>query len=498
MPSRGNALCLSLLPTQLDDLKAWVPHSQEADLVELRLDRFQQVDFLALRQLFSRPLIYTCRLASEGGQWQEAPEKRIPLFQSAIAAGFDYIDVEFDCADKVLPHLNGVSERRLILSHHTDCADLETLMARLRRMVTLPAAVYKLIYRAQHLNDNLLTQKLIHLAREHGVRYIIHAMGPEGQLSRILGALWGNAWTYVAFSPAKETASGQFTLQSARYHYFLPEKSSEARIIGLVGYPIKQSKGYRLHNLLFHQKLLTNQRKKFIYLNFPAADFAPFWRDWKEHLYGLSVTIPHKEAVVPHLDDKSSCVRISGVCNTMVRTPHGWKGHNTDLFAIEHLLKPYKAVLREGAVIIGTGATARSAIAALKRLEVYPIVITGRNLERGQWLARLFGVNFLTFSEVQGTRASVIIQTTPVGMFPDVEQLPPGIELLRKDRIVLDVIYNPRKTRFLQIAEERGCHIISGVDMFLLQAARQFKLFTGMTVSAQEVREAWEKISFFN
>ncbi|NOX36484.1 MAG: type I 3-dehydroquinate dehydratase [Calditrichaeota bacterium] len=497
MHSRGNALCLSLLPEQLEDLKAWAPHSQEADLVELRLDRFQQVDFPALRQLFSRPLIYTCRLASEGGHWQDAPEKRIPLFQSAIEAGFDYIDVEFESAEKIVPHLQ-VQETQLILSHHTDCADPETLIARLRQMFTLPAAVYKLIYRAHHLNDNLLTRKLIEVAREQGVRYIIHAMGEEGQLSRILGGLWGNAWTYVAFSPAKETASGQFTLQSARYHYFLPEKSSDARIIGLVGDPIKQSKGYRLHNLLFHQKLSADQRKKFVYVNFPAADFPQFWQTWKDHLYGLSVTIPHKETVVAYLKEKSPCVRISGVCNTMIRTRNGWKGHNTDLFAIEHLLKPYKSVLREGAVIIGTGATARSAIAALKRLEVYPIVVTGRNHERGQWLARLFGINFLTFSEVQGTSASVIIQTTPVGMFPDVEQVPPGIELLKKDRIVLDVIYNPRKTRFLQIAEERGCHILSGVDMFLLQAARQFKLFTGMTVSVQEVREAWEKISFFN
>ncbi len=498
MPSEGNPLCLSLLPTRIEDLEEWAPQSRDADMVELRLDRFPNPDLNRLRRLFPQPLIYTCRLVSEGGGWHDASEKRVPLFQAAIDAGFEFIDVEFDSVTRILPQLSFSGKTRLILSHHTQEVGYAALNVKLRQMLEVPAEVYKLIYQAYHLNDNLITLELIDSARKKGVRYLIHAMGEEGRLSRILGALKGNAWTYVAFRPTKETASGQLTFQSARYHYFLTDKTSPARLIGLVGYPIRQSKGYRLHNLLFQQKLPPKLRRTFLYVNFPVKEWPAFWQAWKEQVYGLSITLPHKEAVVAYLDEKSPGVRISGVCNTMVRSRNGWKGHNTDLFAIENLLKPYKPLLKEGAVIIGTGATARSAIAALKRLEVYPIVVTGRNLERGQWLARWFGINFLTFSEVQGISASVIIQTTPVGMFPEVDQVPPGVELLKKDRIVLDVIYNPHKTRFLQIAEERGCRILSGVDMFLLQAARQFKLFTGESVSVSEVKEAWEKISLFN
>lgn len=185
---------------------------------------------------------------------------------------------------------------------------------------------------------------------------------------------------------------------------------------------------------------------------------------------------------------------MSGVCNTVVATKTGWRGHNTDLLAMEQILRPHQETIKNGGLIVGTGATARSAIAALKRLEVNPIFVVGRNDDRGKMLSQKFGIDYLNFNEIHYASAVVIIQTTPVGMSPYIDKYPPGTALFRKNRVVLDVIYNPAETRFLKIAKDRGCVAISGVEMFLAQAAKQFEIFTDEPVSIAEVRRVWEEL----
>lgn len=117
-------------------------------------------------------------------------------------------------------------------------------------------------------------------------------------------------------------------------------------------------------------------------------------------------------------------MRISGACNTVVRSEKGWRGYNTDLTAMETILRPHFELLRGGGLVVGTGATARSAIAALKRLEVNPIFLVGRNDKRGKLLSELYGVEYLKEGEIHYASASVIIQTTPVGMVPYTDKYP--------------------------------------------------------------------------
>ena len=109
-------------------------------------------------------------------------------------------------------------------------------------------------------------------------------------------------------------------------------------------------------------------------------------------------------------------------------------------------------------------------------------------------LAQTFGIDYLKENEVHYASASAIIQTTPVGMVPYIDKYPLGTALFRKDRIVLDVIYNPPETRFIKIANERGCITISGEEMFLYQAAKQFEIFTGLSVPQEEIRKVWSEI----
>lgn len=495
MSSQSAKLCVSLLPESRAQLEEWLPQTAAADLLEIRIDRICDADISQICALAPHPVIITLRSRSEGGLWEGSDDEYRQILQKAIEAGAAYIDVEFSRADHILPQLQR-GNTRVVLSHHTPERSLNSLKRTFNKMLAHPAEVYKLIFSAKTLNDSATALELAEFAAERGVQYIIHAMGEHGQLSRIIGATRGNAWTYVAKDYEEATASGQPALHEARDFYFLHRKTPGTRILGLVGSPIQQSRGWRLHNQLIHRHIPPHNGNgvDYLYLNFPADDFAKFWTEWEKYLYGLSVTIPYKEKAIKFLNDWSTEVLISGVCNTIVRGAGGWRGHNTDLLAIEQLLRPHQEVIRNSGVVIGTGATARSAIAALKRLEVNPIFVVGRNRERGKMLSQKYGVDFLQFDEIHYATASVIVQTTPVGMVPYTDQYPPGTSLFRKNRVVLDVVYNPRETRFLRIARERGCVTISGEEMFLLQATKQFEIFTDVAVSVAELRKLWEEI----
>lgn len=505
-------LCVSLMPRSLQQLKEWLPQCEEADLVEIRLDYLPGLDFKKIRPLTSKPLIAALRSRREGGFWEGDPPEALSVLRKAGRAGVDYLDVELSSAEKILPKLKAESAR-ILLSHHAETANPGRLRTLLKQMAEIPVDVYKLIFRAQSLHDNLIALELMETAKALQLEFIIHAQGEPGQPSRLLGAIRGNCWTYVSADFTEETAPGQLSLHDALHHYGLPAKSPGTKILGLVGSPIRQSIGWRLHNRLIAQKIsgkhsggeagnAANAPKDFLYLNFPADHLDEFWLDWCESaapgpaaLHGLSVTIPYKEKIVKHLNELSTEVKISGVCNTVVREEQGWKGYNTDLIALETVLRSYREELKSGGLVVGTGATARSAIVAMKRLEATPIFVIGRNIERGKLLADTFGIDFLDESEVHYASAAVIVQATPVGMAPYADKYPVGTALFRKDRVVLDVVYNPEETRFLQIARERGCITISGVEMFLIQAAKQFELFTGIPAALEEVREAWKDIA---
>jgi 3-dehydroquinate dehydratase/shikimate dehydrogenase len=317
-------------------------------------------------------------------------------------------------------------------------------------------------------------------------------MGELGEPSRILGSVRGNAWTYVALEGEAPTASGQITLGEARNVYFLPEKSVQSSIYGLLGYPTRQSKGKYLHNALY--KLLPNSNS-FLYLNFPTPEATQFWEDWRDSLSGLSITIPHKDTIFKLLDDVSEEARLSGVCNTAIPTNGRWKGYNTDVLALEDILLPHQSDLQFGVLVVGTGATTQSTIAALNRLGVKKIYVIGRNRARVAAITSKFRVKAVTESDFGTLDIGGIIQTTSVGMAPHVDEMPYGSELFRRGMIVLDVVYNPIRTKFIQTAQYEGCITITGDEMFIRQAAHQFRLFTGVDVPIEEVRRVWTSIT---
>jgi 3-dehydroquinate dehydratase/shikimate dehydrogenase len=495
LPSENAKICLSFLPYTVQELWDSLKKCQEADIIELRLDVLGNVDFFEIKRTVDKKLIVTIRIPEEGGLWKDSAALRYSLFQQAIDAGIDYIDVEWQKSAEILPKLKFFPGTSLILSYHTEENSLEVLEKIAQQMIKIKAHIYKLIYTARTFHDNIIMLKLADIFSREGKKFIIHAMGQEGILSRLVGAIRGNIFTYVSLAEGNQTAAGQLSVKEAKDYYYLHEKTTRTKIVGLLGFPVKQSKGWRLHNRLLHEKRKEVARiADFLYVNFPVKDFEEFWREWRPWLDGLSITIPYKETIFPVIEHKASSVQYSGVCNTLVKKGNSWWGYNTDALAIRDLLKPHSGILSGGVLIYGTGATARSAIAALKELNIQPIYVSGRNEQRGQFLQEWYGVKFISQKDIINHHFNGIIQTTPLGMFPDVSKVPPITHILNGVKLVFDVIYNPPRTRFLRMAESEGCQIISGEEMFLRQAINQFKLFSGIKTSLLEVKKVLKNI----
>jgi 3-dehydroquinate dehydratase/shikimate dehydrogenase len=218
----------------------------------------------------------------------------------------------------------------------------------------------------------------------------------------------------------------------------------------------------------------------------PAFLKETLWLDVK----GCSVTIPHKEAIVPLLQQKEGAVERTGTCNTWVVQPDGRRiGYNTDYRAAMDSLEAAMGgqggdeaaspLLDKQVLVLGAGGVARSIVFGLIRRGAH-VTITNRHDERATRLAEETGCRTVNWGLRASNVIDAVINATPVGMHPNVDDTPlPAAAFTRPNMVVFDTIYHPENTMMIKLARERGCQTITGVDMFLRQAAHQFKLYTG-------------------
>ena len=208
-------------------------------------------------------------------------------------------------------------------------------------------------------------------------------------------------------------------------------------------------------------------------------------------IHGYSVTIPHKETAATLAREAEPNVQVTGSANTLVRRDDGkFVAANTDFAAAIDSLKAHLAdQAKDGPVaqlsqlsvlILGAGGVARSIAYALHR-EGSQLTITSRTYERAQKLAEDVKCKAVDWHARHSISFDVLINCTPVGMHPNVDEAPCHFSILKPGTTVFDTIYNPETTLLIREARARGCDTITGVDMFVRQAARQIELFTGLT-----------------
>jgi shikimate dehydrogenase len=204
---------------------------------------------------------------------------------------------------------------------------------------------------------------------------------------------------------------------------------------------------------------------------------------------GASVTIPHKTAVLALLDEIDPLAREIGAVNTIHQDHGRLLGYNTDAEGALSALRARVGLRGKKVAILGAGGAAR-AIGFGVRREGADILIVNRSATSGKRLAAALMGQSLSLDRIRDIAPDVLVNTTPVGMVPDVHASPVDPSVFQPDMVVMDAVYNPRRTRFLQTAQAAGCRIIEGIDMFVHQGARQFEIWTGKKAPVKEMRDA--------
>ena len=206
-------------------------------------------------------------------------------------------------------------------------------------------------------------------------------------------------------------------------------------------------------------------------------------------IQGASITIPHKIAVMDTLDEVDPQALKIGAVNTVVNQGGRLCGYNSDGTGAVRALMEKTIVQGTDIAVIGAGGAAR-AIGFCLQENGGRVTILNRSHQRGEYLARDLEADFIPLGDLKEIPERILINTTPVGMSPDTEDMPLPPQLLHKDMLVMDIVYNPLETAFLKYAKTIGCQTIDGVAMFVYQGAIQFSLWTGMQAPVTAMRRA--------
>ena len=400
-----------------------------AKLVELRVDWIARApDIPRLLKDRPTPVIVTCRKREDGGKWTGTEDERRMVLRTAIISGADYVDLE----DTIARSIPRYGKTKRIISHHDFESTPEDLDSLWIEMADMQPDIIKLVTMAKSPSDCVRMMKLVADAKIPTVGF---CMGEFGTASRVLCGKYGSPFTYAAFSAEREVAPGMLTFQEMRDLYRFDELNRDTQVFGVLGDPIGHSLSPLLHNTAMKQIGFNG-----VYLplrvtpeQFSSTLDAFSWLNVR----GYSVTIPHKEAALAKANRCEEIVRQIGVT-------------------------------RRGAVL----------------------VIASRTTDRAKTLAESLGCRHLTWENRGSEYVDILINCTPIGMHPNVNESPFQENWLRDEMIVFDTIYNPENTLLLKEARARQCRTVSGIEMFVRQAAAQFQRFTGQAAPLETLKES--------
>jgi 3-dehydroquinate dehydratase / shikimate dehydrogenase len=505
--SQKPRICISLCePTIAALAQRIAAAARPSDLIEVRLDCLEPLELetgagsiTKLLQQAGCESILTFRPSQDGGARALDDAARFGFWSDAIFSS-SFFDVELDLAEKL--HANEASPlpidwRRTICSHHDFVGPPAKLDQIYDRMCLTPARVLKIAVQADDASDCLPIFQLLERAREDGREMIAIAMGTAGVATRILGPSRGGFLTYASPDSKNATAPGQVSITELNEVYRIEKIDRHTQIFGLIGQPVSQSVSPLIHNAAF-----AAVGRNAVYIPFETGDVKTFIKrmihprtrelDWQ--VRGLSVTAPHKLAVMEQLDWIEPAAREIGAVNTVLAEGDALHGFNTDARGfIKPLLKIAGDLRDARCAIIGAGGAANAALWSLKEAGAHTTVVA-RDDAKASALAARFGAHSLRFEAASFADFDVVVNATPLGMVGQFESdAPATASQLCGARLVYDLVYNPTETRFLREAREAGCQTLGGLAMLVAQAAEQFTLWTGAPPPEGVMFEAAER-----
>jgi 3-dehydroquinate dehydratase/shikimate dehydrogenase len=462
---------------------------KETNFLEFRLD-YVDKPLLALPRLkqfladhTAATAIATCRRIPNGGKFEGSLAAEVEVLAKAAASGFHLVDLELESAEELKK--NDLQKLRetgvaLIVSFHDfkQTKDLDGIFARIQ---PFEPEFVKIVPTARTLTDNLTLMRFIERMNDHS-NIIGVCMGDAGIISRVLGVRAGSAFTFASATAGEETAPGQIAARTLLETYRIDHVDAATKVYGVAGNPIRTSLSPLMMNAAFRRETVNA-----VYLALQSDKIADLLTLVKEiPIQGLSVTMPLKQEIIPHLENTDPLSAKIGACNTVLRAQDGkLYGFNTDVAGIVAPLERRMSLRGAKILVLGAGGAARAAVFGLrdKGAEVW---ILNRTPEIAQKLAKQAGAKTIKKEAVAKTAFDVIVNATPVGMAGNkAPQLLEAKDL--NSKLVFDLVYNPIETPLIAAARAKGIAVIAGVEMFVQQGARQFEIWTGKPAPEEEM-----------
>jgi 3-dehydroquinate dehydratase/shikimate dehydrogenase len=482
----------------LAELKAAAERGNK--FLEVRIDFLAKaVDFkrLAPSKLAGCSWMGTIRRPADGGRWPGTEQERQIVLRQAIVSGvIDWIDLETDIADT----LRRFGTVKRVVSYHNMTETPPDLDDIYDKMLKQDADVLKIAVLPRTPAD---LARIVAIQKRAPKPTVCFGMGDLGFPTRFTALKFGAPWIFATFNKERELAPGMPAVADFRTTYPVKKIDKDTRFFAVAGDPIGHSLSPVIHN---HTFLRNKVNAFYVPVRVPegqfkaavaALDAVPF--------DGYSVTIPHKEEAAT-AGEADGVVTQVGAANTLVRKAGGgFRAFNTDHPAALESLHTHlteraeqtKTAMKELAqshvLVLGAGGVSRAIAFALHRAGA-TVTISGRTAERAERLAAEIGCKFCDWAARHNvTPCDIAVNGTPVGMHPNVDESPLHVSFLQPGLVVFDTVYTPEQTLLIRDARARGCGTVTGVELFVRQAAKQFELFTGLVPNLEDMRELLRK-----
>jgi 3-dehydroquinate dehydratase/shikimate dehydrogenase len=455
--------------------------------MELRLDYLTQPQaalpklkrFLELHP--EATFIATCRRAVNGGKFKGSVSAQLAILRKAAESGFPLADIEIQSVESLkAADLQDLYNRiGLVISYH-DYRATKKLDDHLAAMTKYPADFYKLVSTAANLHDNVVMMKFLE-AHSGQHEMVGVCMGEQGMISRVLGVRAGSVFIFGSATRGEETAPGQVPASELRDVYRIDMVEQATQVYGVAGDPVSHSLSPVMMNAAFRRESVNA-----VYLALHARSLKDLLACVQEiPIRGLSITMPYKQDILDVLENSDPLTKQVGSCNTVVRGAGGQLyGFNTDVAGIVVPLEQRMKLAGARVLIVGAGGAARAAAFGLKGKGA-EVFITNRTAEKAQTLARQSKSKYLKRADVAKQQFDVMINATPVGMGGGKQS--PLDEKELNTKYVFDLVYNPIETPLIRMARAKEIQVISGLEMFVQQGARQFEIWTGKPAPIAEM-----------
>lgn len=491
-------ICIPVCSETAAGLIAEIRRAAElADIVEIRFDCLLPGELTAAVSAVSgtdlgKPMIATFRSPDQGGHGSASPAERVEFWRN-LPNGFEHCDVEQDVAPTV-----GKLPNRIVSFH--DFSGVPENISSVYENLSSLGEIVKIAVRADDAADAIPLWKLIERASADGKKLIPVAMGDAGKWTRILGLAHGAYLTYASLESGFETAPGQITATDLLGIYRAKQLNFDTTVFAVLGDPIAQSLSPYMHNPAF-----VTSGMNAVFLPLLVKDIGNFFRRMvrKESreveltFGGFSVTMPHKQSIMPFLDAIDPTAAVIGAVNTVKIENGKLTGFNTDA---PGFITPLKAKFGDlngsNVAVFGAGGAARAVVYALKQ-EKADVTVYARDGQKAKAFADEFGVRSASIPTIGDSSSrlandhDIVVNATPLGMkgTHESETLFTAYQLAGV-KFVFDVVTKATDTPIIREAKLAGVPTLGGIEMLIAQGMRQFEIWTENAAPEETMRAA--------